>query len=104
MTFVSCDVDSIVSVHRIGKPGGTRPRLLKVRCKDSEFRNHLLRRAKELRKNHKYKGIFINPDRTPIEQRRYKELLEELKERKDSKEDVVIFRNRVVPRRKISNF
>ena len=104
MTAVSCDIDGIVSVNRIGKPNETRPRLLKVQCKNLEFRNLLLRRAKELRKSARYKGIFINPDRTPIEQRQYKALLKELKERKDSNENVVIFRNRIVHRREVKNF
>ena len=104
MTAVSCDTDGFVNVNRIGKPNKTRPRLLKVQCKNFEFRNQLLRRAKELRKYGKYKDIFINPDRTPLEQKHFKELLSELKERKELNENVVIFRNRVVHRRDVKNF
>lgn len=104
MKAVSCETDGIVSINRIGKPVGSRPRLLKVQCKDPEFRNRLLRMAKELRKNAKFRGIFINPDRTPLEQKHFKALLNELKQRKDCNEDVVIFRNHVVHRRDIKNF
>ena len=49
--IVSDDADCIVGVHRIGKQGEKRSRLLKVKCKDSESRNRVLRHAKELRKN-----------------------------------------------------
>ena len=102
--IVSDDADCIVGVHRIGKQGEKRSRLLKVKCKDSESRNRVLRHAKELRKNIKYKNVFINPDRTPLEQRLFKALLQELRERKDSNENVVIFHDRIVNRREIKNF
>ena len=95
------DTGGIVSVHRIGRPREEKPRLLKVKCKDSDFRDLLLRRAKELKRHHEHKNIFINPDRTPLEQQHHRYLLRELKLRKESNEDVVIFRNRIVLRRRI---
>ena len=96
---IVCEDEVIpVNVRRVGKREGSKPRLLKVQVKDVESRTCILRRAKELRKVSRHKGVFINPDRTPQEQSRFKALLRELKQRKEMNEDVVIFRNRIVHR------
>lgn len=98
---ISKNQDCIVGVSRLGKSGGTRPRLLKVQCSDVESRNHVLRHARDLRKVPKYKDIYINPDRTPMEQRQFHFLLKELRDRRDSDKDLVIFRDRIVHRQDI---
>ena len=95
------DTDGVVAVQRLGRSREDNTRLLKVKCRDSDFRDLILRRAKELRRHVFHKTIFINPDRTPLEQEQHRILLRELKLRRESNEDVVIFRNRVVPRRGI---
>lgn len=94
----------IKTANRIGRPGARGPRLLKIKCKDVETRNQILRRAKDLRKSSQYKGVFINPDRTRMEQMHFKSLLKDLKYRKDNNEDVVIFRDSVVRRKDVKNF
>lgn len=96
--------NTIGEVRRIGKPNEKRPRLLRVTCISKEVRDDILRRAKELRRYSRYRGFFINPDRTPFQQKCWSELLSELKTRRDIGEDVVIFRDRVVPRRRNQNF
>ena len=100
------DATGIVSTYRVGKPSPHKPRLLKVKCEDIELRNSVLKHAKELRNSVliQHRNIYINPDRTLIEQARFKALMTELKQRKANHENVVIFRDRIVKRRDITNF
>jgi hypothetical protein len=100
LSTLGCKDNTIVDAQRVGKPGGERPRLLRVKCSSSEQRDNILRRAKDLRKCPNYRDVFINVDRTPFQQKRWKEMLLELKRRRDNAEDVVIFRNRIVPRQR----
>ena len=41
-----------------------------------------------------YKQVYINPDRTPLQQMLHKKLLQELKSRKEAREDAIIYRER----------
>lgn len=96
--------DDVCEVSRLGRPSAGRDRLLRVRCRQMSARNEALRRARDLRKHTKFRGVFINPDRTPMQQLSHKELISELNHRKRNNEDVVIFRNKVIPRREIKTF
>lgn len=91
--------DEVCDVSRIGKPSGYRDRLLRVRCKQIDLRDKALRKAKELRKHEKFRGVFINPDRTPMQQHSHNELLSELRLRKRNNEDVIIYKDRIVSRK-----
>lgn len=89
-----------IRIHRIGKIGQTkRPRLLKVKCKNIEQKITILRKGRELRDHQQYKNVYINPDRTYLQRAMHQSLREELKQRRDKGEDVIIFRDRVVQRR-----
>lgn len=92
------DSDDFVKTLRLGKTGTKKPRLLKVVCKNYETKRKILTKAKELRSKAGYKGIYVNPDQTPLQQRQSKSVREEYKRRKDLGEDVVISKNKVVAR------
>lgn len=93
-----------ITVHRIGRARqGDRPRLLKLKCNNIEQKITILRKARELRSHQRYREVYINPDRTHLQQIIHKSLRDELKHRKDAGEDVVIFRDRVVVRRSRPN-
>lgn len=100
---IGCDPASVVEVHRIGRPNRERPRLLRVKCTSVGVKESVLRNAKNLRKSPKFKGVYINPDRSPLQQRFWKDLYDELKKRREQGEDVIIFRNRITRRRDAKN-
>ena len=93
---LGCDPD-FTNVRRIGRMTSGRPRLLCFRCNNEEAKFSLLRNAKKLRSSDKFKGVYINRDLTPLEQKQRKVLLEELKKRRESGESVVIRHNKIVP-------
>ena len=63
-----------------------------------DTKKEILRNAKLLRKSNTNRNIFINEDQTPMQQRESHLLRKELRMRRDNGEDVVIFRNAVMPR------
>jgi septal ring factor EnvC (AmiA/AmiB activator) len=91
-------------VSRIGKPRQDRPRLLKVICPDVATKQTILRSGKSLRKSALYRNVFINEDRTPMQQESSRQLRADLRRRKELGEDVVIYRNRIVFRNEPQNF
>ena len=94
--------DDINDVHRIGKPGLAGRALLKVKFDTEEAKQTAIRKSKQLREN--YPNIYINVDRTPAQQAQHKQLRQELKSRREIGEDVVIYKNRVIPRASKQNF
>ena len=86
----------ILYVHRIGKINSNKPRLLRVICRDQDTKSAILRKAKDLRTMPQFRGVFVNQDLTPIQQKEEKSLREELKLRKSSGENVVIRRGKIV--------
>ena len=71
---------------RLGKLGGNRPRLLRVKMKSVQAKKEILRNAPKVNKDVKdpKDKIFINPDYTPAEREKQKELRAELKRLRDS--------------------
>lgn len=104
VTAIGIDYDKIKTVRRIGRVSDDRPRLLLVKCDDRDLRNNVLSKAKSLRTNPKYRRIFVNPDRTPLQQRCWKQLRSELWKRRINGENVTIYRDRIVPQNSVSNF
>ncbi len=100
----SLEVDdlNIVDTRRLGKQMGKRP--LQVRFHDSKSKLNMIRRSKLLAKNAKYRRVFISPDLTRLQQSQRKEILNELSVRRENGEDVVIRRNKVVPRSSSQDF
>ena len=95
---------SFENCYRIGQPKPSGARLLRVTGFDETGRNQILRKAKSLRDSDSFRGIYINPDLTPFQQREAKKMRDELKERKRNGEEVVIYRGRITQKTEIKNF
>lgn len=98
LSAVGLDEGEVEQIFRVGRAREGSDRLLKVKCKTVNFRNSVLRRAKELSKHSKFRHVFIKPDLTPLQQVHRKNLLDELRRRKNDGDNVVIFRDRIIPR------
>ena len=94
----------IDDVVRLGRFIEGRPRLLKVRCSNVDFRNSVLQRAKRLREHSEYRRVYINPDLTRYQQTCRRKLLTEWKQRREKGDDCVISGDRVLPRNQSKNF
>jgi cell division septum initiation protein DivIVA len=90
--------------YRIGQPKSNGVRLLRVIGFDEDERNKILRKAKSLRNKESFRGIYVNPDLTPIQQREAKKMRDELKERRKNGEEVVIYRGKITEKSEIKNF
>ena len=91
------------NAQRIGRLDLDRPRLLKVELSSFYDRNAILKNAKSLRRS-SWDSVFINPDYTEMERVQNRKLREELKRRRNSGEDVVLYRGRIVRKGSASNF
>ena len=86
-------------VARMGKQKEGKSRLMVVTLRDEGEKWELLKMAKRLRDaGSKFERIYIAPDLSPAEQLRDKNLRKEMKERREAGEDVVIYKNKVIPR------
>jgi hypothetical protein len=85
-------------VTRIGKIKNNSNRLIRVNLDDNEITSEILKNAKSLRSLKEFKDVFVNPDRTPLQQQQFVDLRRQLKARRELGEDVVIFGNKVVSR------
>ena len=93
--------DCIVKIQRICRIVTGRPRLLRLILRDKISKNALLESSRKLRTSRKFRDVYVNPDRTPMQAKEFKDLRDELHERKSNGEDVVIFRRRVIARQTI---
>ena len=91
-------------VMRIGKLDGRRPRLLRFRCDNVLQRSHILSQAKKLRSISRYRGVFLSPDLTVMEQKKSKALVDDLYKLRNDWKDVLIRGGRIVERRDLANF
>ena len=90
---------------RLGRPRNDgHPRPVKIKCNSVQERNAILRASRELRDLPEYNGVFVHPDRTPIQQAAHKKLREELKIRRQNGEEVIIFRGKIVEKSETQNF
>ena len=94
--------DDAADIQRIGKAGSGKRQLLRVRFVCINDRQTVLRRSREIRSH--FPDVFINPDRTPRQQEEFRKLRNELKARKESGEDVVIYKGSVVQRASTQSF
>ena len=93
------DVD-VVHMRRLGrpKPDDKSNRLLMVKFEGYDQKIKVAKRASALRQHEEYRTVYINFDLTPMQQKQRKEMMAELKGRRERGEDLVIFRNKIVPR------
>ena len=86
-------------VTRMGRQKEGKIRPVVVTLQDEGEKWELLRMAKMLRDaGNRFERIYIAPDLSPAEQLRDKNLRKEMKERREAGEDVVIYKNKVIPR------
>ena len=69
-----------------------------LRVTSSELKSEVLRSARKLKVSTSFRKVYVNPDRTPVQQAEHKNLRSELLSRRGKGEDVVIFKQSVVPR------
>ena len=101
---IDADDYSYEKCYRIGQPKSNGIRLLRVIGFDEDDRNKILRKVKSLRDNESFRGFYVNPDLTPIQQREAKKMRDQLKERRKNSEEVVIYRGKITIKSEIKNF
>ena len=94
---------SIDKAVRLDKRNPAKPRMLKVTLKNLNNKSLIMKNASKLRKLHednKFKKVYINPDRTPAQSRRSKNLYSTLKTKIQEHPEFhwVIVRGVVIPR------
>ena len=91
--IVEIDQGEVENPVRIGKVGDL-PRLLRVSLKSEDKKNAILRNARKLNqgKRDQKSRIYINPDLTPLERQKEKELRDQLKARRDGGEEGIAIR------------
>ena len=74
------DVD-VVHMRRLGRPKAEEKscRLLMVEFEEFEHKFKVVKRASSLRQHEEYGKVYINFDLTPMQQKKRKEMMEELK-------------------------
>ena len=85
---------NVEDFRRIGRPG--HQQLLRVRYRERATRISVLRKARTLR----YSEVFKNADLTLLQQNEQRKLRQELQQRRQDGENVIIFRNNVIDRSK----
>ena len=73
---------------RIGKKSEDKPRPLIITL-NSE-REQVLRRARLIRRYKDWQNVFIDPDRTPLEQEEFRDLRAEFKKRREDGENIIM--------------
>lgn len=84
----------ISETRRLGSSVGKRPLL--VRLKDTQTKFQMLRESRLLNKCPQYQRVYIKPDLTRLQQSQRKELLSELRTRRERGEEVFLRGNRIV--------
>jgi hypothetical protein len=88
--------DCIIDCHRLGKPGGDKPRVLRVRLTTTDIKHELLRVAKTL-KEKGFPSVYIKPDLTPRQLEEHRELVNQMKAANAVTRTVRIYRGKLVP-------
>jgi predicted CoA-binding protein len=86
----------IVDCRRLGRVGGDRPRVLRVRLSSVELKHDILRVARTL-KDKGYASIYIKPDLTKRQLAEQRELVDRMKAANATTRTVRIHRGRLVP-------
>lgn len=102
---LSCDDVSVEEFVRLGAPPtgeDKKSRSVRVTFSSEETRNRVLKRSKNLRNMEEleWTRVFIHQDFTPKERELRKELLKQLKHRKENGEkDLILVNNKIVSRK-----
>jgi DNA-binding protein YbaB len=99
---LKCDTVSINTFFRLGKRqegADSLPRPVKMVVASEEQKTQLLARTKNLKSVKRFEKVFMHPDLTPKQRQKRKELVAELKERKESGELNLVIRNGRIKKR-----
>ena len=102
--LVTLTESDVVEPVRLGKVGGTKPRLLKVKIRSEEKRREILKNAPKMNEKvqDQSKKIYINPDYTPKERELNQALRQERKQRMAQGEtDLIIRDGKIMKRKKV---
>ena len=99
---INCDDVSVQDIVRLGKfdnaSAAVRP--IKVMLASEQARDKVLAQAKNLHRNIKFKKVFIQQDLTVKQREKRRELVQQLKQRKQNGEtNLIIVQDRIVVRR-----
>ena len=103
LASIEVDSEDVTDVRRLGKMNGGKPRLLRATFPNPTRRQEALRKAKLLRSS-RFKNVYIQPDRTRMQQETERSLRKELKDRREQGEDVVLYRGEVRSRHGLTGF
>ena len=104
LSALDIEPSAFVSLTRVGKIDSSNHRKIKVTIKDFETRMSILHNTSKLRRSHKFKDVYINPDLTLAQSKELYALRQERNEKRKAGLDVVIYRNKVVERKDIKDF
>lgn len=104
--FLSLGFDDIkvCDISRLGKKIESKIRPVKVTLENPALKKLVIQKARQLRNNEKYKNIYIDYDKTKLQQSEWNNLRSELKQRRESGEDVVIYNGCIRPRASLKHF
>jgi len=91
---------AVSKILRLGKKNDNKNRPLLVVLKHETDKSFLLSNSARLRQHDSSKTVYFSPDRTKFERLKYKNLVEELKQRKAKGETNLIIRNNTIVNRR----
>ncbi|KAG5880200.1 hypothetical protein JTB14_018062 [Gonioctena quinquepunctata] len=77
-------------IHRLEKPSAGKTRLLKIIMPDSSKHSQLIRKNKKIQAVDRFKNVYIKPHQTVMQRELFIILRQELRERQESGENLVI--------------
>jgi len=83
-----------IECQRIGKKGNG-PRMLRVKVGNERKKVSILKKSRNLKHSDTFRGVYINPDLTPIQQEQEKKSRLEVKERRERGENVYLANGRI---------
>ena len=94
----------ITHVFRIGRKTNDKDRLMRIVCNNENTKELFLSKVRQRKLSDSWRGIYINPDRTKMQQQEEKALRTELLRRKGRGEEVYISRGKIMSKSNSSNF
>ncbi|XP_070196725.1 uncharacterized protein [Littorina saxatilis] len=100
--LVDIEEGDVVEPVRLGKVGGSAPRMLRVTIRNEEKKKEIMRKAPTLNRgtNDRNKKVYINHDQTPMQRQKYKDLRVELDQRAAAGEKNLVIRQGKIVERK----
>lgn len=105
LQYLGLSSDETFDIRRLGIPNANRSRLIRIKFRNSEAKYAVLKNARILRQDDRFKNIYINIDKTKMQQEHDKKLRDELRNRRNLGErDIVLYRGEIIHRQDRQNF